>query len=47
MGKKLTVCYSGETNADGKPHGEGMFSTKDGYMSQGTYKDGERSGFSK
>ena len=33
MGKKMTVCYSGETNTDGKPHGEGMFTTKDGYMS--------------
>ena len=47
MGKKMTVCYSGETNNKGMPHGEGMFSTKDGYMSQGLYKNGDRSGFSK
>merc|ERR1712151_31860 len=44
-GKKLTALYSGETNAKGEPHGEGMFQVKDGVSSQGLYKDGNRYGF--
>ena len=37
--------YTGEVNADGNPHGKGVFNFNNGQRYDGKYRDGKRNGF--